>query len=70
MLMGLRLAEGVPRHRLLALAGGAEGLASALPSDRVAELVAAGYLADAGQRIVATAAGRQRLNAVLSYLLP
>ena len=70
MLMGLRLAEGVPRYRLLALAGGAEGLASALPSDRVAELVAAGYLADAGQRIVATAAGRQRLNAVLSYLLP
>lgn len=70
MLMGLRLAEGVPRHRLLALAGGEDRLASALPSERVAELVAAGYLVDAGQRIAATAAGRQRLNAVLSYLLP
>ena len=68
--MGLRLTEGVPRRRLLALAGSSTGLEAIVPGERVAALVQAGYLADAGQRLAATPAGRQRLNAVLDYLMP
>ena len=70
MLMGLRLAEGVSRQRLLALAGDQAVLDSVLAGARLAHLVAAGYLVVTDRRIAATAAGRQRLNAILSYLLP
>jgi oxygen-independent coproporphyrinogen-3 oxidase len=66
LLMGLRLTEGVPVGRLEALCGGA-----ALPDrDRIAELVEGGYLADEPGRLRATAAGRQRLNAVIERLAP
>jgi putative oxygen-independent coproporphyrinogen III oxidase len=59
LMMGLRLAEGVPHARL-------QGLP---PADRRAALAEEGYLVDDGRVLRATAAGRQRLNAVLAYLL-
>jgi putative oxygen-independent coproporphyrinogen III oxidase len=66
LMMGLRLAEGVARPRLEALAGGAvEGLfGAALP-----RLVDGGFLTLDCDRLAATTTGRQRLNAVLAALL-
>jgi oxygen-independent coproporphyrinogen-3 oxidase len=67
LMMGLRLAEGVPFARLAALAG--------RPAQEVVDIAAAerleamGLLARGGGRIAATPAGRQRLNAVLARLL-
>jgi putative oxygen-independent coproporphyrinogen III oxidase len=59
LMMGLRLAEGVPHDRI-----------GTLPdSRRIAALVEEGYLADDPGLLRTTAAGRQRLNAVLAYLL-
>ncbi len=59
LMMGLRLAEGIPYARLDSLP----------PPERRAALVEEGYLVDDGQVLAATAAGRQRLNGLLSYLL-
>lgn len=59
LMMGLRLIEGIPRTRLDSLP----------PADRRAALVDEGYLVDDGLTLRATAAGRQRLNGVLSHLL-
>ena len=66
LMMGLRLVEGVPRRRLEKLAGRTveELFADALPP-----LVEGGFLALDAERLAATAAGRQRLNAVLGALL-
>ncbi len=66
LMMGLRLAEGVPRRRLEALAGAAveRRFAASLP-----RLVEGGFLSLDGDRLAATDAGRQRLNAVLAALL-
>ena len=66
LMMGLRLVEGVARRRLEALAGRPveELFAEALP-----RLVEGGFLTLDGDRLAATAAGRQRLNAVLGALL-
>jgi len=66
LMMGLRLAEGVSRARLEALAGRSveELFGGALP-----RLVDGGFLALDDARLAATAAGRQRLNAVLAALL-
>ena len=59
LMMGLRLAEGIPYGRL-----------DLLPlAERRMALVEEGYLADDGQVLAATAAGRQRLNGLLDYLL-
>ena len=59
LMMGLRLAEGIPYERL-----------DELPlADRRAALVEEGYLIDDGRSLRATAAGRQRLNGLLAYLL-
>jgi putative oxygen-independent coproporphyrinogen III oxidase len=66
LMMGLRLAEGVSRRRLEALAG---RNVVALFGDTLARLVEGGFLALDADRIAATAAGRQRLNAVLGALL-
>jgi coproporphyrinogen III oxidase-like Fe-S oxidoreductase len=64
-MMGLRLVEGIPRARLEALAErDVEELFAALP-----RLVAGGFVTLDGDRLAATAAGRQRLNAVLAALL-
>ena len=43
--------------------------AETLFSNNLSRLIAGGFLALATQRLVATAAGRQRLNAVLAALL-
>ena len=59
LMMGLRLAEGIPYGRL-----------DHLPSaDRRMALVEEGYLVDDGRILAATAAGRQRLNGLLDYLI-
>jgi len=67
LMMGLRLAEGVPLARLEAV-GGAPADAPVDP-DRRAALVAAGFLTDEPDRLRATPAGRQRLDAVIAHLL-
>jgi oxygen-independent coproporphyrinogen-3 oxidase len=68
LLMGLRLAEGVPIARIEAVAGRA--LALALDGRALLRLGDAGLI-DAGQgRLAATAAGRQRLSSILAALLP
>jgi len=66
LMMGLRLTEGVKRPLLEALAGrDAEALfGAALP-----RLIEGGFVTLDAQRLAATAAGRQRLNAVLAALL-
>jgi putative oxygen-independent coproporphyrinogen III oxidase len=60
LLMGLRLAEGVPAAALFA--------AGVVPA-RLPELAAHGLLAVSPGRVSATAAGRQLLNAVIRELL-
>jgi putative oxygen-independent coproporphyrinogen III oxidase len=66
LMMGLRLTEGVARTRLEHAAGrDAEGLFG----ENLAPLVEGGFLTLDGDRLVATTAGRQRLNAVLTALL-
>ncbi|MGH7094582.1 MAG: coproporphyrinogen-III oxidase family protein, partial [Stellaceae bacterium] len=66
LMMGLRLNEGVTRSRF-------ESLAGATPETRfgaaLARLVDGGFLIVDDRRLAATAAGRQRLNAVLVALL-
>jgi oxygen-independent coproporphyrinogen-3 oxidase len=66
VMMGLRLTEGIPRARIEALAGrGIEQVfGAALP-----RLIDGGFLILDAERLAATAAGRQRLNAVLAALL-
>jgi oxygen-independent coproporphyrinogen-3 oxidase len=66
LMMGLRLVEGVARQRLETLAGRTveQLFPGALP-----RLVDGGFLTLDGERLAATAAGRQRLNAVLGALL-
>jgi len=66
LMMGLRLTEGVARARLEHLAGRD---AEALFGDNLAPLVEGGFLTLDDDRLAATAAGRQRLNAVLAALL-
>jgi oxygen-independent coproporphyrinogen-3 oxidase len=60
LLMGLRLAEGVPLASLEALA---------LQPVKLAALEKEGLLRRDDARLVATPAGRQRLDAVLAYLV-
>ena len=65
--MGLRLVEGVPVARIEAMAG--RPLAGAVDGPALRRLGDAGLLAVDGGRLVATAAGRQRLSAILAALL-
>ena len=66
-MMGLRLAEGVAKSRIADESG--------LPFDRAIDrrrldrLVAGGFLAEDSDRLTASPAGRQRLDAVLAALL-
>ncbi len=73
VMMGLRTAEGVPLARLAALSDDPEGVPddvwAALDRDAVARLAEAGLLEDEPDRLRATPAGRQRLNAVLAAIL-
>ncbi|HTZ34951.1 MAG TPA: radical SAM family heme chaperone HemW [Stellaceae bacterium] len=66
VMMGLRLAEGVARPRLEALA---ECDVEALFGVALARLIDGGFVILDKERLAATAAGRQRLNAVLGVLL-
>ena len=65
--MGLRLVDGIDRA-LFASVTGADPV-DALKEARLAPLVAAGFLEVRPDRFGATAAGRQRLNAVLERLI-
>jgi len=67
LIMGLRLVEGVPVARLEALAGAA--WREVVDEAARVRAVAAGLLEPAPDRLVATAAGRQRLDALLRALL-
>jgi len=67
LMMGLRLAEGVPLTRIRAETG--KDLPETVDPDALRDLAEGGFLSlDAG-RLRATDAGRQRLNAVLGALL-
>ena len=66
LMMGLRLVEGVARGRLESAAGRS---LEVLFGGNLAPLVEGGFLALDGDCLAATAAGRQRLNAVLAALL-
>ena len=66
LMMGLRLTEGVARARLEGAAG---RCAETLFGANLAPLVESGFLTLDRDRLAATAAGRQRLNAVLAALL-
>jgi oxygen-independent coproporphyrinogen-3 oxidase len=67
LMMGLRLSEGVTRARFAAITGC--GIEAALPSRALADLASGGFLVVDDVGIRATAAGRQRLNAVLASLI-
>jgi putative oxygen-independent coproporphyrinogen III oxidase len=66
LMMGLRLVEGVSRARLECAAGYE---AETLFGSNLAPLIDGGFLALDAERLAATPAGRQRLNAVLATLL-
>ncbi len=65
VMMGLRLAEGVDRMGLEHAAG---QNAEVLFGDRLTPLIEGGFMTLDEDRLAATAAGRQRLNAVLAAL--
>jgi oxygen-independent coproporphyrinogen-3 oxidase len=67
LMMGLRLAEGVSRARLRDELGADVG--GLLDARKLERLIGAGFLALDDDRLSATLAGRQRLNAVLTSLL-
>jgi putative oxygen-independent coproporphyrinogen III oxidase len=66
LMMGLRLVEGISRARLEEAAG--REIATRF-GDSLAPLIEGGFLSLDRERLAATAAGRQRLNAVLAALL-
>jgi putative oxygen-independent coproporphyrinogen III oxidase len=67
LMMGLRLAEGVPLRRIVEETGRSVGeLIAGAALDR---LIEGGFLTLDETRLAATEAGRQRLNAVLGMLL-
>jgi len=66
LMMGLRLTEGVPRPGLETLA---DRTVEDLFGPALSRLVEGGFVTLDDERLVATAAGRQRLNAVLAALL-
>ena len=68
LMMGLRLAEGVPLTRLERVAG--RPWREVVDESALARLGGGGFLDVRDGRLVATAAGRQRLDALLVALLP
>jgi oxygen-independent coproporphyrinogen-3 oxidase len=66
-MMGLRLSEGIPVTRFEAEAG--RPFAECLDQQRLGRLCEGGFLEMKEGRLIATAAGRQRLDAVLGDLL-
>ncbi|MBT5267464.1 MAG: coproporphyrinogen III oxidase [Rhodospirillaceae bacterium] len=67
LMMGLRLAEGVPRDRLVGVTG--QDLEQIAGDERIKQLVDAGYFWTNDTDFGATASGRQRLDGILSHLL-
>ena len=67
LLMGLRLAEGVPLSRIEAVAGRPAG--ELFDRETLRLLTGEGYLSFDAHRLVATDAGRQRLDGMLALLL-
>jgi oxygen-independent coproporphyrinogen-3 oxidase len=67
VMMGLRLAEGIPLARFEAEAG--RRFAQCLDPAPLGRLIEGGFLEVGAERLVATAAGRQRLDSVLGSLL-
>ena len=67
LMMGLRLKEGVARGRFRSQTG--VDIAEALDRDRLGALIEGGFLDLEADRLRATPAGRQRLDAVLAALL-
>ncbi|MGZ9097235.1 MAG: radical SAM family heme chaperone HemW [Micavibrio sp.] len=67
LMMGLRLSEGVPLARLEHESGKTSD--NFFDPKKIKSLCDEGYLSMANDHITATAAGRQRLNALLSYLV-
>lgn len=67
VMMGLRLAEGIPLARFIAETG--KPFDRCIDKARLDRLIAGGFIALTGDRLTATAEGRQRLDAVLAELL-
>lgn len=67
LMMGLRLTEGVPLARLERESG--KTADTFFDPKKIKSLCDEGYLSMANDHITATASGRQRLNALLSYLV-
>ncbi len=67
LMMGLRLSDGVPLARIEQETG--KPLYEQLDPGRLQALFDAGYLRECDRRLMATAQGRLRLNALLAYLL-
>jgi putative oxygen-independent coproporphyrinogen III oxidase len=67
LMMGLRLARGIERADFRRETG--EDIAEAIDRARLADLVEGGFLTLDPNALSATAAGRQRLNAVLARLI-
>jgi oxygen-independent coproporphyrinogen-3 oxidase len=67
LLMGLRLAEGVPEDRFLARTG--RDLASAIDASAARHAAEAGFITWHDGRLTATPEGRRRLDALLPYLV-
>jgi putative oxygen-independent coproporphyrinogen III oxidase len=67
LLMGLRLAEGVPEERFLARTG--RSLESAIDADALRRASQEGYVTWHDGRLTATREGRRRLDALLPYLV-
>ncbi len=67
VLMGMRMLEGLPLSRIESFTG------KAIDLDAIADLVAGGFVAvqadQSGDRLVATARGRQVLNAVIEQIV-
>ncbi len=64
--MGLRLVEGVSRERIEQISGRD---AETVLGRNLTPLIEGGFLTLDAERLAATSAGRQRLNAVLGALL-
>jgi len=67
LMMGLRLADGIDRA-LFASVAGADPV-EALGEAKLAPLVEAGFLEVDATHLIATPAGRQRLNSLLERLI-
>ena len=67
VMMGLRLAEGIPLARVRAECG--DDAATWIDKARLNDLVDAGYLDPSPDHLRATVEGRERLDAVLAHLI-